>query len=192
MNRAILLSQLDEHTPENEHEDAMRRRIISFVREHENCAERSLLIGHLTGSAWIVDQDFSHALLTHHRKLDLWVQLGGHVEGEAEMLAASWREAREESGLIEVEPLSERIFDVDIHAIPERPGEPGHFHYDIRFIFQADREAPLTVTSESKDLAWVPIERIVELTGEESVLRMVRKSRERRHPACMINNSLHH
>lgn len=172
----MLLAQLDEHTPENDHEDAMRRRIINFVREHENCAERSLLIGHLTGSAWIVDQDLSHALLTHHRKLDLWVQLGGHVEGEAEMLAASWREAREESGLIDVEPLSERIFDVDVHAIPERPDEPGHFHYDIRFMFQADRHATLTVTSESKDLAWVPIERIRELTDEESVLRMARKT----------------
>lgn len=156
----------------------MLQRIVDFVGEYENCAERSLLIGHLTGSAWIVDRDFSHALLTHHRKLDLWVQLGGHVEGEREMLAASWREAREESGLSRVEPVSGSIFDVDVHPIPERPGEPAHDHYDIRFLFRADREEELTISRESKDLAWVRLDRIRDLTGEESVLRMVRKARE--------------
>ena len=177
MNRELLLEQLRAHEAHDAHELGMLQRIFDFVRAHENCAERSLLEGHLTGSAWIVDEDFSHALLTHHRKLDLWVQLGGHVEGEQEMLAASWREAREESGLSRVEPLIDRIFDVDVHAIPERPGEPRHFHYDIRFLFRADRQHELTISSESKDLAWVELDKIAELTREESVLRMVRTTR---------------
>ena len=77
----------------------MRDAIIRFVQTYENCAERELQVGHLTGSAWIVDKDLTHTLLTHHRKLNLWVQLGGHVEDDADMLSASWREAREESGL---------------------------------------------------------------------------------------------
>jgi 8-oxo-dGTP pyrophosphatase MutT (NUDIX family) len=176
MNRQHILQQLHAHNPADDHERAMRDAIITFVQTYENCAARALLAGHLTGSAWIVDEDLTHALLTHHRKLDLWVQLGGHVEEDADMLNAAWREAREESGLADVRCLSEHIFDVDVHAIPARPGEPEHFHYDIRFLLQADRHAPLVVSRESKELAWLTLAEIERLTQEESVLRMVRKT----------------
>lgn len=177
MNRQHLLQQLQAHQPADDHELAMRNSIAAFVEAHEHCAARSLLLGHLTGSAWIVDEAQTHALLTHHRKLDLWVQLGGHVEDDPNMLSAAWREAREESGLAAVRCLSEHIFDVDVHAIPARPGEPEHFHYDIRYLFQADRHAPLVVSRESKELAWLSLAEIEALTQEESVLRMVRKTR---------------
>ncbi len=150
--------------------------IKQFVLRYDNFHSRSQLAGHLTGSAWIVDEDRTHALLTYHGKFDCWVQLGGHVEDDADMLSASWREAREESGLELVTPVTDSIFDVDVHAIPANPKEPAHFHYDIRFLFTADRSVPLVVSNESKDLAWVAIEKIAELTGEESVLRMVRKT----------------
>lgn len=150
--------------------------IKQFVRNYDNFHSRSQLAGHLTGSAWVLNEDRTHALLTHHGKFDCWVQLGGHVEDDTDMISAAWREAHEESGLANVKPLSDRIFDVDVHAIPANPKEPAHFHYDIRFLFEADRNAPLIVSSESKDLAWVEIEKIVELTSEESVLRMVRKT----------------
>lgn len=158
----------------------MRERMIDFVTRHEDCASRSLKIGHLTGSAWIVNPARTHALLTHHRRLDLWVQLGGHVEDDAEMRAASWREAREESGLREIVACGAGIFDLDIHEIPAHRDEPRHLHYDVRYLFEADHRLALTVSSESKDLAWVELERIGELTQEESVRRMVRKTLERR------------
>lgn len=150
--------------------------LIQFVQAYENCASRSLQVGHLTGSAWIVDETLTHVLLTHHRKLNLWVQLGGHVENDPDMLAAAWREASEESGLRDMQLLVPYIFDVDIHPIPARPHEPEHFHYDIRYVFQADRHAPLTISSESRELAWVALDEIETLTTEASVLRMVRKT----------------
>jgi 8-oxo-dGTP pyrophosphatase MutT (NUDIX family) len=176
MKREPLLQQLHAHQPGDEHEAQMQRRIIEFVNHHDLFYSRSLTIGHLTGSAWIVDKDYAHALLTHHGRLNLWVQLGGHVEDDPEMLAAAWREAREESGLADVRPVFDHIFDVDIHAIPANHKEPQHDHYDIRFLFQADRRAELIVSDESKNLAWVALEKISELTQEESVLRMVRKT----------------
>ena len=176
MQQASLLQLLYEHQPFDAHEQQMHERIIAFVREYENFYSRDLLIGHLTGSAWIVDETFSHALLLHHGKLNKWLQPGGHIEDDADMLAAALREAREETG-VEVRPHSTAIFDVDIHEIPARPNEPAHFHYDVRFLLIADRTAPLVVTSESKDLAWVAIDEIETLTQEESVLRMVRKTK---------------
>ena len=78
----------------------MHGALIDFIARHEDCASRSLSIGHMTGSAWVVNPALTHTLLTHHRRLDLWVQLGGHVEDDADMLAAARREAHEESGLV--------------------------------------------------------------------------------------------
>lgn len=176
MNREQILLLLDAHQPADAHEAQMLADIKQFVRSYDNFHSRQQLAGHLTGSAWVICEDHSHALLTHHGKFDCWVQLGGHVEDDADMLSAAWREACEESGLQNVQPLSDQIFDVDVHAIPANPKEPAHFHYDIRFLFAADRTVPLVVSSESKDLAWVEIEKIAELTTEESVLRMVRKT----------------
>ncbi len=178
MNRETILEQLRAYCPLDEREAGMRRAIESFVFEHDRFYDRALTIGHLTGSAWILDREHSHAVLTHHRKLNLWVQLGGHVENDADMFRAAWREAREESGLMEVIPIFEQIFDVDIHEIPERRDEPKHFHYDIRFVFSADRHSPLTISDESKNLAWVALDQIPERTQEESILRMIRKTKK--------------
>ena len=180
MNRHNLIQQLQAHQAFDDRERAMGVALLQFVQTYENCAARELQIGHLTGSAWIVDQDLTHTLLTHHRKLNLWVQLGGHVEDDADMLSASWREAREESGLQNLRLLVPGIFDVDIHTIPARNSEPEHFHYDIRYAFQADRHAPLIVSSESRELAWVALDKIEALTTEESVFRMVRKTAQLR------------
>jgi len=152
--------------------------MAEFVANYEECHSRALAVGHLTGSAWILDQERTHALLTHHGKLNLWVQLGGHVEDDGDMLAAAWREAREESGLADVHPIRETIFDLDIHEIPANPKEAAHLHYDIRYLFTADRRAPLVVSSESRQLAWVPLEHIHKLTSEESIHRMLRKTRQ--------------
>jgi ADP-ribose pyrophosphatase YjhB (NUDIX family) len=175
MNRTELLRQLRAHHPFDARESVMLERIMDFVRDNETCFDRNLEAGHLTGSAWIIDRDRSHALLTHHARLGIWAQLGGHVEDDSDMLNAAWREAREESGLDCVRPVSTYIFDVDVHEIPATPKAPSHFHYDIRFLFEADRDAKLTVSAESKSLRWVAFDEITGITREESVLRMVRK-----------------
>lgn len=165
------------HQPFTEEEAAMLTRLRHFVDSHSDCFERSLQIGHVTGSAWILSFDRTHTLLTHHGKLDKWLQLGGHADGDRDVLRVALREAEEESGLSLIRPLSEAIFDVDIHLIPARRTEPEHYHYDVRFLLEADRHEPLKITSESKDLQWVPLDEVEHLTAEESVLRMVRKTK---------------
>ena len=72
--------------------------------------------------------------------------------------------------------LDGRIFDVDAHAIPERGSEPAHVHYDVRFLIQADPAEPLRMTSESRALAWTPLEQVAGLNTDESVLRMVART----------------
>lgn len=175
MNRDLLLVKLTQHLPLDEHERSMRNQIIEFVNKHSDCFERSLQIGHITGSAFIVNKQRTRTLMTHHRKLDKWLQLGGHSDGDWNTLNVALREAQEESGISKITPVSENIFDVDVHLIPERKNEPQHFHYDIRFLCEADENQDLMITNESKDLAWIPLDTMEEYTTEESVLRMVRK-----------------
>ena len=177
MHRTEVLQLLQAHAgrPLDPHEAAMTAETIRFVEAHADCLQRTQLSGHLTGSAWVVDAGRTRTLLTHHRKLDKWLQLGGHADGDPDLLAVALREAREESGLTRLRPVTREIFDLDRHWIPERKAEPAHWHYDLRFMIEADPAEPLTVTNESKDLAWVEISKVTGLNPEESMARMVRK-----------------
>ncbi len=150
-------------------------KVCRFVENQPRCFERDLARGHITGSAWIVSPDQGQALLTHHRKLNRWLQLGGHADGDPDIFAVALREAQEESGLRKIKPLSTEIFDIDVHPIPPTPTEPAHFHYDIRFIFAAHPTEPLTISRESKDLAWIELTSLQQLDIDRSLSRMVEK-----------------
>ena len=147
-----------------------------FIAAQPDCLLRTCVPGHLTASAWIVDRSRRWTLLTHHHKLDRWLQLGGHVDGNPDLLAAALREGQDESGLTRLAPASREIFDVDRHAIPARGAEPEHWHYDVRFLIEGDRDEPLRISNESKNLAWVELSRVAELNPSESLARMVRKT----------------
>ncbi len=177
MHRQFLANKLAQYTTTDTLEQKMLDDIIQFVDTYPDCFERSLKVGHITGSAWIVDKERTHALLTHHRKLDRWLQLGGHSDGDSNTLNVAMREGLEESGLKNLHPVSDDIFDVDVHLIPARKDEPDHYHYDVRFLLEADRHADLVISDESHDLAWLPLDEIVELASDESIQRMVQKTR---------------
>ena len=148
-------------------------RFDAFVDSHPDCFHRACRVGHVTGSAWIVDSTGERVLLAHHRKLGLWLQPGGHCDGDSDPLAVALREAREESGL-DVQAFDQSIFDLDIHPVPAQVHEPAHHHFDVRFLVRAEHDR-FTVSAESHALAWVPADGLGALTGDESVLRMARK-----------------
>ncbi|TCS42659.1 NUDIX hydrolase [Reinekea marinisedimentorum] len=171
-----VLVLLNQYAAEGTVEQQSLEFIKNFVESNTRYWSRQTLAGHLTASAWITNKEKTRAVLLHHGKLDIWVQPGGHVDDEDEsLLLASLREAEEETGLQGLQPVSDGIFDVDVHAIPARKGEPEHNHLDIRFWFIAGNEE-LTLSDESHELAWLSKAQIEQKTQEESVLRMVRKS----------------
>ena len=173
--RRPLLNLLAAYRPIDDADRAQCARIVKFVDETPACFERSNAAGHVTGSAWVVDKDRARVLLTHHKKLGKWLQLGGHADGDADVPAVALREAQEESGLRDLRLLSKNIFDLDVHPIPAHGADPAHFHYDIRFVFQANGPEPIVTGAESNELAWVDIKNISAYSQEPSLLRMVKK-----------------
>ncbi len=131
--------------------------------------------GHFTGSAWLVSADGERVLLTHHRKLGRWLQLGGHADGDACLGRVALREAEEESGLQGL-ALEGGIFDLDRHLIPARGSEPGHWHYDVRFVVRAGGCERFAVSEESLALAWKPIAGLADdPDADDSLRRMASK-----------------
>ena len=177
--RAPLLDLLDRYLSVTPEAEPTVRLFREFAGAHSDCLERSCAPGHLTGSAWLVDRTGRRVLLTHHRKLNKWLQLGGHADGDGDLARVALREAEEESGLrgLVVEP---EIYDLDRHEIPARSSEPTHWHYDVRFVVRTTGNEHFVVTHESHALAWREIAEIaVDVSVDESVRRMAQKWLER-------------
>lgn len=180
MTRVDLIAALHRYVGRFPTESNTAERFFDLLAGHPNCYERDCWAGHITGSAWVVDVAATRTLLTHHKKLDKWLQLGGHSDGDENSVRVALREATEESGLhlnliSAGNPGVEEIFDVDVHEIPARKREPAHYHFDIRFAVQAVGSDDFTVSDESNALAWVPLNALAEYTNEESMLRMQQK-----------------
>ncbi|NKI34502.1 NUDIX hydrolase [Wenzhouxiangella sp. XN79A] len=166
-----LLAEYLRHHPD---ERTTVDRFYELIATTPDCYERSGRPGHITGSAWLVSETGDEVLLTHHRKLDRWLQFGGHSDGDTDPLSVATREAIEESGL-QVRPIGPGLLDIDIHVIPARPDDDRHLHYDLRFAFVTASGRDYAVSHESNDLAWVAIDRLDEFVDEPSLLRMARK-----------------
>ncbi|MGD9637361.1 MAG: NUDIX hydrolase [Pirellulales bacterium] len=161
-------------------------RIVALVEAHADCFERTCRPGHITGAAWIVSADRHRCLLTHHRKLDRWLQLGGHADGETQIEEVALREAREESGLasFNIVPIAGALLplDLDVHQIPARFDvagnliEDAHEHHDVRFLLIAHPGQEIAASDESHEIGWFTSEEVLRLTSEESVLRMLYKA----------------
>lgn len=144
-------------------------RVLSFLRAHPHDAHlRSQPLGHLTGSAFLLDATGARVLLLHHGKLNRWLQPGGHGEGELDPRAIALREVEEETGFqpsdlsplpdSDLKPREAPLFDVDIHTIPARPNEPEHSHLDLRFAWKVRAGATPRLSSESRALDWFSLE----------------------------------
>lgn len=175
--RRMLLDYGERHPDEGPTLDAF----LQLVDAEKDCFRRDCFPGHITASAWIVSRERGAALLTHHRKLDRWLQLGGHTDGEADVLASAIREAEEESGLRGFEALPRggraAILDLDVHAIPAIGDEPPHSHHDVRFLLEvSDRQPIQRQQAESNSIRWFDAAGLARHVDEESLLRLARKA----------------
>lgn len=183
MHRKRLLDLLERYLALHPQDLVRVDHIRRFVRTHPDCFERSCVEGHVTGSAWVVSHDCASVLLTHHRKLGRWLQLGGHADGDPDALRVALDETREESGLKELEVVRTAgdalPLDVDVVLVPEREGEPAHQHHDIRFLLVAGPDQPVRASAESFEVRWFELDRAERMLEEPGLLRLARRARER-------------
>lgn len=173
MHRDYLLNLLNRYQclPE---EQIYKQQIIDFVQSNVYCFERSLEIGHVTASSWLVNPENTGAFLMHHTKLGIWVQPGGHCDGDSDVLAVAIKEAQEESGILDIKALSTEIFDIDVHYIPTNTREKEHYHYDIRFLLQAQSDV-IQQNQESRAIGWFGKNKDLLPTDSRSITRMFDK-----------------
>lgn len=172
----IPLSDLLNHYKTNRPEERdFKERFIDLIR-HERAFYRDHLPGHITGSGWVVNSTRTKVLLHHHKKLDKWLQPGGHADGDKNVLNVALRELEEETGIRNVKQLGSGIFDLDIHTIPARKDFPEHLHYDVRFCFEASEFEPIQVSDESLDVQWKSWDDLRKYSPGNSLIRMMEKS----------------
>ena len=135
-----LLHSLLEFYHKNHHRETKVEELITVLIKDQYCFQRTNYSGHFTASAWILNEKRDKALMTHHKKLNMWLQLGGHADGNTDLLDVARREAIEESGIKKIRLLNDEIFDVDIHLVPKFKDQPSHKHFDVRFIFEANED----------------------------------------------------
>ncbi len=186
MHRQPLLNMLVRYKSHHPEEAKVADRICHLITTSPDCFERHCRPGHITASAWVLSRDHRRSALVLHRKLNRWLQPGGHADGNSDVVAVALKEVHEETGLTELEriqPHGQPIpFDIDIHRIPARVDPSGelledaHDHHDLRFLFRATSEQPLVLSEESHEVRWFSRQEIMDLTQEESVLRMLRKA----------------
>ena len=172
----ILLSQILKFTPVNESEKKTKAEFIEFIASNPDCLNRSNLKGHLTASALIIDNETkSKALFVLHKKLGLWLQPGGHADGESNLLKVALKEAQEETGLTSLQAVSGEILHLDLHKIPARNEVPEHYHYDTRFLITADYNETLNGSDESEDIRWFDFSLISAPHFDSSIIAMLNK-----------------
>ncbi|MFY9590202.1 NUDIX hydrolase [Rickettsia endosymbiont of Halotydeus destructor] len=172
-----LHSKLLNYNSDYPEETESRIKMLEFLNNYENPFSRELTIGHFTASAFLLNADKTKFLLMHHNKLNKWLQPGGHCDGNGDVLAIAIKEAKEESGIEEIEPISTKIYDIDIHFIPENHKESAHYHYDIRFLLKTIGNDNFIKNDEANELKWLAFISYspIEFPLEKSVTRMIEK-----------------
>lgn len=172
-----LIKELNDFITVHEDEVVFINRTIALAEASENCFHRNHLPGHITCSAWITNPEMNLVLMTHHKKLGYWFQLGGHCDEDTnDIRINTMREAKEESGLTQITFADPYIFDLDVHRIPESSKMPEHYHHDIRFWLFANPDEKVIVSEESNDVKWIPLEDVHNYNAYRSITRMVDKT----------------
>lgn len=168
----IFLEQLEKYKPYNDEEKVIKSIMLEFLQQNENAFSRENLLAHMTASAWIVNKERTKVLMAYHNIYNSWGWLGGHADGDEDLLRVVQKEVAEESGLINIRLLYDGIYGINILTVfPHyKRGKyvNAHLHFDVEYLFEADEEDAVRMKpDENSGVGWVPIEEINQYVTEE-------------------------
>ena len=159
MDRKELISKIKKYQPFNEQEEMDKALILNWIETQENAFSRENTVAHMTASAWVVNKERNKVLMVYHNIYNFWSWLGGHADGETDLLAVAVREVKEEAGITNVRPVSDEIFSlesltVDGHVKKGRYVS-SHLHLNVTYLLEADSEEAVSVKAdENSGVAW--------------------------------------
>ena len=171
---------LERFVPWNEQEARDRDEILARLARGEELYTRENTAAHFTASGWVVSPDRKQVLMAYHNLYDSWAWLGGHADGERDLLKTAVREVMEESGLTEVKPVSEEIYSVEILTVNghEKHGSyvSSHLHLNVTYLLEADPALPVrNKPDENSRVAWFSLEEAVERSSEPWIRERIYK-----------------
>ena len=166
-----LINQLSDYTPYNLQEERDKYVILDYLKNQHNIFTRENKVAHMTASAWVINKDRSKILMIYHNIYDSWSWLGGHADGEEDLLAVAVKEVQEESGITSVRPLTTDIYSLEVLTVDGhmKRGDyvSSHLHLNVTYLLEADDREPLIVNvHETSDVAWFDIDNAVEASSE--------------------------
>ncbi|MEG2119005.1 MAG: NUDIX hydrolase [Pseudoflavonifractor sp.] len=182
------------YVPKDRQEETDRRIFLDYIRQYPNTVlTRENECAHLTSSGFVVNADATKVLMAHHNIYKVWAWTGGHADGDGDLLAVALREAREETGIERIRPLSEGIAALDILPVwgHVKRGNyvAAHQHLNVSYLLVADETDPLRpCAGENTKVAWLPADRLLEYTNEWQMDHVYRKLLDRARGALGINN----
>lgn len=166
-----LIEMLEKYVPYNEQESCDKRIIMGHLKNTNDIYLRDNQTVHITASAWVVNHDYSKILMIHHNIYDSWSWMGGHADGDDDLLNVAIKEVREESGILNVHPVSDDIFSLETLTVDghEKNGVyvPSHLHLNVTYLLQADEEDELIIKpDENSGVQWFDLDEVVEASTE--------------------------
>lgn len=163
--------------PFNEQEVKDKATLLEII-ETENIYFRSNPIVHMTASAWVLNKDHTKVLMVYHKLYNSWSWLGGHADGNQDLLSVAIKEVHEESGVTSVTALSNDIFSIEILTVDghEKNGSyvGSHLHANVTFLLEADENDPLIIKhDENSDVAWFSLEDALKASTEPWFIKRI-------------------
>lgn len=171
MTREDSIRQIENYPPFNEQEEKDKALILGWIRNNENAFSRENTVAHITASAWVVNKDRSKVLMVYHNIYNSWSWLGGHADGETDLLAVALREVKEEAGISHVSPVSEEIFSLESLTVDGhvKKGKyvSSHLHLNVTYLLEADSEEAVSIKAdENSGVAWFSPEEALKKSTE--------------------------
>ena len=159
MSRQELMNQIENYIPYNEQEEKDKALILEWIRQNENAFSRENKVAHMTASAWVVNPERDKVLMVYHNIYDSWSWLGGHADGETDLLSVALREVKEEAGITKVHPVSEEIFSLESLTVDGHVKKgiyvSSHLHLNATYLLEADSEEAVSIKAdENSGVAW--------------------------------------